>query len=178
MISVMKRVFYVKKLTESAFLRSDVKTSKLALDQVKYRIERITFFRFDYNIDPDSQDSRIVQDPLCFQFSLRMPQQHYDDTTNMVQDIISPANRAQISTKRATVMTYILGFVGANLFRTSVRNGTDSEIHGISSNSIGTPVPLVPQKMSILFNNKSNKVKFSYIGKLEFLDNQNSKMRC
>ena len=90
----------------------------------------------------------------------------------MVQDIISPANRAQISPKRATVMTYILGFVGANLFRTPVRNGTDSEIHGISSNSIGTPVPPVPQKMSILFNNKSNEVKFSYIGKLEFLDNQ------
>ena len=84
MISVIKNVSDVKNLTVSEFLRSTGKTAKLASDEVNDRTEVINFFLFDCNIDPAIQDSRIIQDPIWFQFSLRLPQHNYDDTTNMV----------------------------------------------------------------------------------------------
>ena len=83
-ISVMKSIFGVKNLTSSELLRSTIRTVKLASDEVRDSTEGIIFFRFDFNIDPASQDICIVKDPLCFHFSLGLPQQHYNDTTNML----------------------------------------------------------------------------------------------
>ena len=101
-----------------------------------------------------------------------MPQQHYDDTTEMLHDIRLPDKRAQSLPKKVTGMAYILGSGGANLFNTPVRNVTDGAGHGTPSNSIITPFPPGAQKMSVFFDKQSNKVKFGYFVKLEFLDNQ------
>ena len=142
----MKSIFGVKNLTASELLSSTVMTVKLASDEVRDRTEGIIFFRFNFNIEPASQDICIFKDPLCFQFSLGLPQQHYNDTTNMLYDISLPAKRTQSSPKKVTGMTYIIGYGGANLFHTQVRNGTYGAGHGTSSNSIGTPVPPGAQK--------------------------------
>ena len=168
----MKSVFNVKNLTTSELLSSTGNNVKLASDEVKNRIEGITFFHFDYNIYPSSQDSCIIQGPLYFQFSLRLPQQHYDNTTKMVHNIRSTAKRSHISSKKATVMASIPGSGGAKLFHNPVWNGNDGAGHIPPSNSIGTLVPPATQKMSVLFNRQSNEIKVGYFGKLEFIDNK------
>ena len=149
MISVMKSVFGIKNLTASEFLSSTGKTVKLASDEVNDRKEVITLFCFDCNTARSIQDNRIIKDPLCFQFSLWVHQQHCGETTNMVHNISSPATSSQSSPKKATGMAYILGSGGGNLFHTPVW-----------------------KKMSLLFNRQSNNVKVGYFEELEFLDNQ------
>ena len=84
----------------------------------------------------------------------------------MVHDISLPDKRSQISPKEATGMASILEYGGVILFNNPVRNGMDGAGHNTPSISMGTPLPPGTQKMSVLFNTQSNKVKVGYFGKL------------
>ena len=125
-------------------------------------------------IEISTQAFRVVvlfRKPLFFQFSLRMPHQNYNKTIKIVHDIRLPANRAHSLTKKATGMASFLGSLGANVFNTPVQNGTRGAYHGNPSNIMVTTIPHGTTKIIVHFNKKSNKVKVSFFGNLECLDN-------
>ena len=88
-MKIMNSVFVVDNLSTSAFLNASWKVVKLSLEILWDRPSGITFFQFDFRIETNHEDARIERDPSCFQFSLQLPQQHYNAITNKVEDISS-----------------------------------------------------------------------------------------
>ena len=51
---------------------------KLSLESLQDRTVGMTFFWFDYRINPTQEDSHIKRHLFCFKFSLRFPQQNFE----------------------------------------------------------------------------------------------------
>ena len=109
------------------------------------------FFSFDLRINPTQEDYLIKQYPFLFQFVLRILQKHFNDLTNKVENISSPAKKnIQKSARKSVGVSVIIGG-GSQFFYTSVRSVTGSnQPTGYVQNpptitSGGTP------KMSVLF---------------------------
>ena len=169
LFAILKSAFDVTNLTASAFLDSSGKSVKLTSEALKDRPDGITYFRFNCNIDPAFHDIRVDQDPLCFQFSLRLPQQHYDKTTRVVQDISSPTVQLKKPEAKSTGVAAILdnANIEPTLFATPTKPIHD-DLDDIN-NTLGTADT---PKMSVLFKKQNNNVMIGYFGKLSFLDNQ------
>ena len=84
---VMNSEFVVENISTSAFSNASGKIMKFSSERLWYRTPGIMFYHFDFSIDPTEEDARIQSDPFCFQFSLQLPHQHFDASTNKVEDI-------------------------------------------------------------------------------------------
>ena len=139
MIKLIKSAFIIDNLSASAFLNASGKLIKLVLESLQERPSGIAFSRFDCRIDPTQEDARIQQDPLYFQFSLRLPQQNFDTITNKVEDISAPAKtKIQWSARKSGGVSAIIGKV-SQLFSTPARTGTRNTQTAVSSQKTPTP---------------------------------------
>ena len=90
-MKVINISFGLDKLSASAFLNYSGKVIKLLSERLQDRPSGIRFSRFDCRIDHTQEDALIHKDPFCFQFSLRLPHQHFGNINNKVEDIRLPA---------------------------------------------------------------------------------------
>ena len=105
----MNSAFRVDNLSASKFIHASGKVIKLSSEILQNRPQGITFFFFDFRIDPTQEDARIQQDLFCFQLYLQLPQQYFDIITNKVEDISSPAKKKSYqSAKNAGGVSAIL----------------------------------------------------------------------
>ena len=74
----MNTLFGVDNILASVFLNTSVKLVKLLSEILQYSPAVIKLLRFDFSIDPTQEYARIKQEPFHFQFSLRIPQQHFE----------------------------------------------------------------------------------------------------
>jgi len=84
---VLGSAYDINNLNASAFLTATDKQVQLKSEKVNDRPEVILFFRFSYNLDPSSIDTRIVQKPTFFSFCLRLPQHRYFTKEDRIEEI-------------------------------------------------------------------------------------------
>ena len=87
MMKVMNNSFGVDNLSASSLLNASGKIIKVSLEILSGRPLGITFSYFDCRIYPTQEDPCIHQEPFCFPFYIRIPQNHFDTITNKVGDI-------------------------------------------------------------------------------------------
>ena len=120
----MNSAFGVDNLSASTLLNYSGKLIKFLSERLRDRPSGITFFCFDFRIDPNQEYYRIQRDPFCFLFSLRLPQQHFDTLTKKVEGICSTEKtKSQQSTRKAWGVSTILGG-GSQYFSTPEIIGT------------------------------------------------------
>ena len=139
--NVMNSVLGLDKLSASAFLKNSGKLVRLSSESLQNRQYRITFSHFDFRIDPTQEDACLQRYPFCFQFSLRLPHQHFDTVNNKVEDIISPyKQKNHQSARKAEVSSTTIGG-GSQLFSTPLITVTRSnQTYGSSKTYLPEPL--------------------------------------